>query len=268
MAFHHGGVVASVGSRRVVRCARRIVSRLSRSATAIVSASTAGCVLSGVQRQPTTRARCAAHPHCRCVRSALDGPATGGAAMPTRAVVALATLLLLPLAAAAEGGRRASTSRRPSRPAARRSTLNGAGLRTRFFFKVYAIGLYLEQPAHRRAGHPGRRPGAPRRAAHAALGVGLRDGRRDRRRVQRQRRRRAAAAAGPARSLQVHVPRGDLRRGDHPHLHSRDRHGGRRGRQGRRHHRGQGLRRRAVQRLDRRRTRWTTRSSRRSWPGK
>jgi len=26
-------------------------------------------------------------------------------------------------------------------------TLNGAGIRTRFFFKVYAIGLYLEQPS-------------------------------------------------------------------------------------------------------------------------
>src|SRR5213594_3234745 len=26
-------------------------------------------------------------------------------------------------------------------------TLNGAGLRTRFFFKVYVIGLYLERPA-------------------------------------------------------------------------------------------------------------------------
>src|SRR5262245_32974238 len=26
-------------------------------------------------------------------------------------------------------------------------TLNGAGIRTRFFFKVYAMGLYLEQPS-------------------------------------------------------------------------------------------------------------------------
>lgn len=66
--------------------------------------------------------------------------------MPTRAVVALAALLLLPLPAGAKevGG----VSFPPTVQAGGKTlTLNGAGLRTRFMFKVYAIGLYLEQPS-------------------------------------------------------------------------------------------------------------------------
>jgi len=65
--------------------------------------------------------------------------------MPTRAVVALATLLLLPLAA--HGKEVAGVNFPPTVQAGGKTLqLNGAGLRTRFFIKVYAIGLYLEQP--------------------------------------------------------------------------------------------------------------------------
>jgi hypothetical protein len=66
--------------------------------------------------------------------------------MPTRAVVALAALLLLPLRAEAKevGG----VNFPPTVQAGGKTLqLNGAGVRTRFFLKVYAIGLYLEQPS-------------------------------------------------------------------------------------------------------------------------
>ena len=66
--------------------------------------------------------------------------------MPTRAVVALATLLLLPLAA--RGKEVAGVNFPPTVQAGGKTLqLNGVGLRTRFFIKVYAIGLYLEQPS-------------------------------------------------------------------------------------------------------------------------
>lgn len=57
-----------------------------------------------------------------------------------------AVLLLLPLGAAALEV--AGVSFPPTVQAGGKTlTLNGAGVRTRFFFKVYAIGLYLEHPS-------------------------------------------------------------------------------------------------------------------------
>jgi hypothetical protein len=66
--------------------------------------------------------------------------------MPTRADAALATLLLLPLTA--RGKEVAGVNFPPTLQAGGKTLqLNGVGLRTRFFIKVYAIGLYLEQPS-------------------------------------------------------------------------------------------------------------------------
>jgi hypothetical protein len=63
--------------------------------------------------------------------------------MRRRAAAIAAVLLLLPLAAAALEV--AGVSFPPTIQAGGKTlTLNGAGVRTRFFFKVYAIGLYLE----------------------------------------------------------------------------------------------------------------------------
>src|SRR5262249_44580551 len=63
--------------------------------------------------------------------------------MSRRAVAIAAVLLLAPLGAAAVEV--AGVSFPPTVQAGGKTlTLNGAGLRTRFFFKVYAIGLYLE----------------------------------------------------------------------------------------------------------------------------
>jgi hypothetical protein len=65
--------------------------------------------------------------------------------MRRRAAAIAAVLLLLPLAAAALEV--AGVSFPPTVQAGGKTlTLNGAGVRTRFFFKVYAIGLYLEHP--------------------------------------------------------------------------------------------------------------------------
>jgi Chalcone isomerase-like len=66
--------------------------------------------------------------------------------MPIRAVLTLATLLLLPLTA---HGKEVGGVNFPQTVQAAGKTLqlNGAGLRTRFFIKVYAIALYLEQPS-------------------------------------------------------------------------------------------------------------------------
>jgi Chalcone isomerase-like len=66
--------------------------------------------------------------------------------MRTRAVVALAVSLLLPLPAAAKEVA-GVTFPQTVQAGGKTLQLNGAGLRTRFFLKVYAIGLYLEQPA-------------------------------------------------------------------------------------------------------------------------
>jgi hypothetical protein len=66
--------------------------------------------------------------------------------MRTRAVVVLVALWLLPLAAQAKevGG----VNFPPTIQAGGKTLqLNGAGVRTRFFIKVYAIGLYVEQPS-------------------------------------------------------------------------------------------------------------------------
>src|SRR5262245_13978360 len=66
--------------------------------------------------------------------------------MRHRAVVALAAVLLLPVAARAKevaGVNFPATVQAGGKTL----TLNGAGLRTRFMFKVYAIGLYLEHPS-------------------------------------------------------------------------------------------------------------------------
>jgi hypothetical protein len=66
--------------------------------------------------------------------------------MRTRAVVALAVVLLLPLPVRAKEV--AGVNFPPTVQAGGKTlALNGAGLRTRFFFKVYAIGLYLEHPS-------------------------------------------------------------------------------------------------------------------------
>ena len=66
--------------------------------------------------------------------------------MPIRAVVALAALSLLPLPVRAKEV--AGVNFPPTVQAAGKTLkLNGAGLRSRFFIKVYAIGLYLEQPS-------------------------------------------------------------------------------------------------------------------------
>jgi Chalcone isomerase-like len=66
--------------------------------------------------------------------------------MRRRAAAIAAVLLLLPLAAAALEV--AGVSFPPTVQAGGKTlTLNGAGLRTRFLFKVYAIGLYLEHPS-------------------------------------------------------------------------------------------------------------------------
>jgi Chalcone isomerase-like len=64
--------------------------------------------------------------------------------MRTRAVVALAVSLLLPLPAAAKEVA-GVTFPQTVQAGGKTLQLNGAGLRTRFFLKVYAIGLYLEQ---------------------------------------------------------------------------------------------------------------------------
>ena len=66
--------------------------------------------------------------------------------MRRRAAALAAVLLLLPIAAAALEV--AGVSFAPTVQAGGKTlTLNGAGVRTRFFFKVYAIGLYLEHPS-------------------------------------------------------------------------------------------------------------------------
>jgi len=66
--------------------------------------------------------------------------------MRRRAAAIAAVLLLLPLGAAALEV--AGVSFPPTVQAGGKTlTLNGAGLRTRFLFKVYAIGLYLEHPS-------------------------------------------------------------------------------------------------------------------------
>jgi hypothetical protein len=65
--------------------------------------------------------------------------------MHTRAAV-LAALLLLPLTASAKEVAGVDFPQ-TIQVAGKTLTLNGAGLRTRFFIKVYAIGLYLEHPS-------------------------------------------------------------------------------------------------------------------------
>ena len=66
--------------------------------------------------------------------------------MRRRAAAFAAVLLLLPLGAAAIEV--AGVSFPPTVQAGGKTlTLNGVGVRTRFFFKVYAIGLYLEHPS-------------------------------------------------------------------------------------------------------------------------
>ena len=65
--------------------------------------------------------------------------------MRTRAAV-LAAVLVLPLSAGAMEVAGVSFPR-TVQAAGKTLTLNGAGLRTRFFFKVYVIGLYLEHPS-------------------------------------------------------------------------------------------------------------------------
>jgi hypothetical protein len=65
--------------------------------------------------------------------------------MSRRAVAIAAVLFLAPLGAAAVEV--AGVSFPPTVQAGGKTlTLNGAGIRTRFFFKVYAMGLYLEHP--------------------------------------------------------------------------------------------------------------------------
>jgi hypothetical protein len=66
--------------------------------------------------------------------------------MRVRSVLALAALLLVPLHAGAKEV--AGVNFPPTVQAGGKTlALNGAGLRTRFLFKVYAIGLYLEHPS-------------------------------------------------------------------------------------------------------------------------
>jgi hypothetical protein len=65
--------------------------------------------------------------------------------MRTRAMVVAAVLALPPSAGAMEVA--GVNFPRTVEAGGKTLTLNGAGLRTRFMFKVYAIGLYLEHPA-------------------------------------------------------------------------------------------------------------------------
>ena len=66
--------------------------------------------------------------------------------MRRRAAALAAVLLLLPLGAAAIEV--AGVSFPPTVQAGGKTlTLNGVGVRTRFFFNVYAMGLYLEHPS-------------------------------------------------------------------------------------------------------------------------
>ena len=66
--------------------------------------------------------------------------------MSRRAVACAAVLSLLPVVAAAVevAGVNFPTT---VDTGGKMLTLNGAGIRTRYFFKVYAMGLYLEQPS-------------------------------------------------------------------------------------------------------------------------
>ncbi len=66
--------------------------------------------------------------------------------MRTRAVVALVASLLLPLPARAKEVAGVNFPQ-TVQAGGKTLTLNGVGVRSRFFIKVYAIGLYLEQPA-------------------------------------------------------------------------------------------------------------------------
>ena len=184
--------------------------------------------------------------------------------MRTRAAVLAAVLALPPSAGAMEVA--GVSFPRTVQAGGKTLVLNGAGLRTRFLFKVYAIGLYLEHPASdaatilaadevRRAElHMLRSVSASEmgdaiadafNANAGSAGPQLKD------RLDRFKAMFPNATQGEVITL-TYVPG--------------NRHRGRRRRQGPRHHRGQGLRRRAVQRLDRRGRRSTTRSSRRSWP--
>jgi hypothetical protein len=65
--------------------------------------------------------------------------------MRARAMVLAAVLVLPPTAGAMEVA--GVNFPRSVQAGGKTLTLNGAGLRTRFMFKVYAIGLYLEHPA-------------------------------------------------------------------------------------------------------------------------
>src|SRR5262245_2468878 len=62
--------------------------------------------------------------------------------------LAVSTVVALPVVERADAKEVAGVSFPASEEVAGKTLrLNGAGLRTRFFFQVYAIGLYVEHPA-------------------------------------------------------------------------------------------------------------------------
>src|SRR5262249_42735499 len=103
------------------------------------------------QRSPEPRARAASLAWPRVpAKSALpcrSHGATGAREVPMRSrAVALAAVLAMPPSAGAMEVADVNFPR-TMQAGGKTLTLNGAGLRTRFMFKVYAIGLYLEHPA-------------------------------------------------------------------------------------------------------------------------
>ena len=88
--------------------------------------------------------------------------------MITRLALALLTLAILPASAAEVAGVRIDDK---TRVANAELTLNGAGLRKRAFFQVYAIGLYLPQKSSSTAAIL-EQPGPKRVAIHMLRDVG------------------------------------------------------------------------------------------------